>query len=104
MDYIYASNDSTFAGDVLTDILGLHKKCKDQALPSVKVKVFRWKSKVSALFFQEMGCLSNIKNISMIFKVLKTRHVLTDIVIGERYFSDTIFSLLVADKLIFHFV
>ena len=40
-DYIYASNDSMFAGDVLTDILGLHKKCKDQALSSVKVKVFR---------------------------------------------------------------
>ena len=46
------SNDSTFAGDVLTDILGLHKMCKDQALPSVKDKVFRWKSKVSAFFFQ----------------------------------------------------
>ena len=40
----------------------------------------------------------------MILKVLKTRHVLTDIVIGERCFSDTIFSLLVADKLIFHCV
>ena len=57
----YVSNDSTFAGDVLTDILGLHKKCKDQVLPSVKVKFFRWKSKVCAFFFQEMSCLSNIK-------------------------------------------
>ena len=43
-------------------------------------------------------------NISMILKVLKTRHVLTDIVIGERCFSDAIFSLQVADKLIFHCV
>ena len=43
-------------------------------------------------------------DISMILKVLKTRHVLTDIVIGERCFSDTIFSLLVADKLFFHCV
>ena len=37
-DYIYASNDLMFAGDVLTDILSLHKKCKDQVLYSVKLK------------------------------------------------------------------
>ena len=40
----------------------------------------------------------------MILKVLNTRHVFTDIVISERCFSDTIFSLLVADKLILHCV
>ena len=62
-DYIYVSYDSMYAGDGLTDILGLHIKCKDQlqALSNAKVKVFRKKSKVCEYVFHEMSCLSNIK-------------------------------------------
>ena len=55
-------------------------------------------------YFNKLVAYQTLQNIGMILKVLKTRHVLTDIVIGERCFSDTIFSLLVADKLIFHCV
>ena len=54
--YINVGYDSMDVGDVLTDIYYLHKKCKGQVLPGVKIKVL-------SLEIKDMCILLSIKEL-----------------------------------------